>query len=60
MFLRLFGMTDLFAARSQMGVSRILETCERFGATAVMESFAALLTGAAAELRAAIKALRLR
>ena len=44
-------------AATQMGATRILETCERFGAAAVMEAFAALLAGAAAELRAAIKAL---
>jgi N-methylhydantoinase B len=44
-------------AATQMGAKRILETCERFGATAIMEAFAALLAGAAAELRAAIKAL---
>src|SRR6201997_904088 len=41
-------------AATQMGAARILETCERFGATAVMEAFTALLAGAAAELRAAI------
>ena len=44
-------------AATQMGVSRILETCERFGAAAVMDAFAALLAGAAQELRAAIRAL---
>ncbi|HTP90661.1 MAG TPA: hydantoinase B/oxoprolinase family protein, partial [Xanthobacteraceae bacterium] len=44
-------------AATRMGAERILETCERFGAAAVMESFAALLKGAADELRAAIKAL---
>jgi N-methylhydantoinase B len=44
-------------AATQMGASRILETCERFGAAAVMDAFAALLAGAAQELRAAIKAL---
>jgi N-methylhydantoinase B len=44
-------------AATQMGAGRILETCERFGAEAVMEAFAALLAGAAEELRAAVKAL---
>ena len=44
-------------AATQMGVARILETCERFGAAAIMDAFAALLSGAAAELRTAIKAL---
>ena len=44
-------------AATQMGVARILETCERFGAAAIMDAFAALLAGAAAELRNAIKAL---
>jgi N-methylhydantoinase B len=44
-------------AATRMGAERILETCDRFGAAAVMEAFAALLAGAAAELRAAIKAL---
>jgi N-methylhydantoinase B len=44
-------------AATRIGAERIVETCERFGATAVMEAFAALLAGAAAELRAAIKAL---
>ncbi len=44
-------------AATQMGAERILETCERFGAAAVMDAFAALLKGAAEELRAAIKAL---
>jgi N-methylhydantoinase B len=44
-------------AATRMGAERILQTCERFGATVVMESFAALLAGAEAELRAAIKAL---
>ncbi len=39
-------------AATQMGAERIKVTCEQFGATAVMESFAALLAGAAAELRA--------
>jgi N-methylhydantoinase B len=44
-------------AATRMGAERILQTCERFGAQAVMESFAALLAGSAEELRAAIKAL---
>jgi len=44
-------------AATQMGARRVAETCERFGAAAVMESFAALLKGAADELRAAIDAL---
>ena len=44
-------------AATQMGAERILKTCERFGAAAVMDAFAALLKGAAEELRAAIKAL---
>ncbi len=44
-------------AATRMGVERIVETCERFGAATVTDAFAALLSGAAAELRAAIKAL---
>jgi N-methylhydantoinase B len=44
-------------AATRMGAERILASCEQFGVTAVMEAFAALLAGAAAELRAAIKAL---
>jgi N-methylhydantoinase B len=44
-------------AATQMGATRILETCERFGASAIMDAFAALLAGAGAELRNAIKAL---
>ena len=44
-------------AATQMGAQRIRATCEQFGVTAVTEAFAALLAGAAAELRAAIKAL---
>jgi N-methylhydantoinase B len=44
-------------AATQMGADRILQTCEQFGVAAVMESFAALLRGAAEELRAAIRAL---
>jgi N-methylhydantoinase B len=44
-------------AATQMGAERILKTCEQFGAAAVMDAFAALLAGAAQELRAAIRAL---
>src|SRR6202012_321765 len=40
-----------------MGADRILQTCDQFGVTAVMEAFAALLHGAAEELRAAIRTL---
>src|ERR1700691_4667782 len=43
-------------AATQMGAERIKTTCEQFGAEAVMEAFAALLAGAAQELRAALKA----
>jgi N-methylhydantoinase B len=44
-------------AATQMGAERIKTTCRQFGATTVMEAFAALLAGAATELRAAIQAL---
>src|SRR5580658_7230265 len=44
-------------AATQMGSTRILETCEKFGAAAIMDAFAALLAGAAEELRAALKTL---
>jgi N-methylhydantoinase B len=44
-------------AATQMGAERIRQTCEQFGVAPVMEAFAALLKGAAEELRAAIKAL---
>jgi len=44
-------------AATRMGAERILETCEQFGAATVMEAFAALLKGAAEELRAATAAL---
>ncbi len=44
-------------AATQMGADRILQTCAQFGVEAVMDSFAALLKGAADELRAALKAL---
>ena len=40
-----------------MCAERVAETCERFGSSAVMDAFAALLAGAANELRAAIKTL---
>jgi N-methylhydantoinase B len=44
-------------AATRMGVEGVLETCERFGSSAVTDAFAALLAGAAKELRAAIMAL---
>jgi N-methylhydantoinase B len=44
-------------AATRMGAERIVATCERFGAAAIMDAFAALLAGAAEDLRAAIKAL---
>jgi len=44
-------------AATRMGTERVLESCARFGAAAIMDAFAALLHGAAEELRAAIKAL---
>jgi N-methylhydantoinase B len=44
-------------AATQMGAERVAETCERFGSSAVMDAFAALLAGAANELRAAIETL---
>jgi N-methylhydantoinase B len=44
-------------AATQMGAERIRQTCEQFGVAPVMEAFAALLKGAAEELRAAIMAL---
>ena len=44
-------------AVTQMGAARIKELCERFGAHAVTEAFAAILKGAADELRAAIARL---
>jgi len=44
-------------AATRMGAERIAQTCERFGAETVMDSFAALLAGSAEELRAAIRAL---
>jgi N-methylhydantoinase B len=44
-------------AATHMGVERVQEVGARFGATTVADAFAALLSGAAAELRAAIAAL---
>jgi N-methylhydantoinase B len=44
-------------AATRMGADRIRETCEQFGVAAIVDSFAALLKGAAAELRAAVAAL---
>lgn len=44
-------------AATQMGVARIQEACSRLGADSVTEAFAAILGGAADELRAAIAAL---
>ena len=44
-------------AATRMGAERIQETCARFGASVVTEAFAALLKGAADELRAAIATL---
>jgi N-methylhydantoinase B len=44
-------------AATRMGAERIQEVCGRFGATVVMDAFAALLKGAADELRAAVAAL---
>lgn len=44
-------------AATRMGVGRIQELAERFGAATVIDAFAAILSGAAAELRAAIAAL---
>jgi len=44
-------------AATRMGTERVLESCARFGAAAIMDAFAALLHGAAEELRAAIKVL---
>ena len=44
-------------AATQMGAERIKVTCAQFGAAAVMAAFAAILAGAAAELRAAIATL---
>ncbi len=44
-------------AATRVGAERIVQTCDQFGIAAVMEAFAALLNGAAEELRAAIAAL---
>ena len=44
-------------AATRMGAARVAEMCARFGAALVMDAFAALLDGAAAELRAAVAAL---
>ena len=44
-------------AATEMGARRISELCERFGARTVTEVFAAILKGAADELRAAIARL---
>ncbi len=41
-------------AVTRIGASRVAELCQRFGAKTVTESFAAILQGAADELRAAI------
>ncbi len=44
-------------AATQMGVERVKELCARFGATTLTDAFAAILKGAADELRAAIAKL---
>lgn len=44
-------------AATRMGVQRIQDLCGRLGASVVAEAFAAVLAGAARELRAAIAAL---
>ena len=44
-------------AVTQMGAARLKELCDRFGAPTVTEAFAAILKGAADELRAAIAKL---
>src|SRR2546423_11462980 len=44
-------------AVTQMGVARVKELCARFGADTVTEAFAAILKGAADELRAALTLL---
>jgi N-methylhydantoinase B len=44
-------------AVTQMGATRVKELCDRFGAGTVTEAFAAILKGAADELRAAIATL---
>jgi N-methylhydantoinase B len=44
-------------AATQMGVERVKQLCERFGAATLTDAFAAILKGAADELRAAIAKL---
>jgi N-methylhydantoinase B len=44
-------------AATQMGVERVKQLCGRFGATTLTDAFAAILKGAADELRAAIAKL---
>jgi len=44
-------------AATRMGAARMCELAERFGAATVIDAFAAILSGAARELRAAIAAL---
>ena len=44
-------------AATQMGVERVKELCARFGAVTLTQAFAAILKGAADELRAAIAKL---
>ena len=44
-------------AATQMGVERVKELCERFGADTLTDAFAAILNGAADELRAALAKL---
>src|SRR5260370_32597796 len=44
-------------AVTQMGAARIKQLCERFGSRTVIDAFAAILEGAANELRAAIAKL---
>ena len=44
-------------AVTQMGAARVKELCERFGARTVTDAFAAILKGAADELRTAIAKL---
>jgi N-methylhydantoinase B len=44
-------------AATRMGAARMQELAERFGAQSVIDAFAAILAGAARELRAAIAAL---
>ena len=44
-------------AATQMGVERVKQLCERFGADMLTDAFAAILKGAAEELRAALTKL---